>query len=127
MRVVETGHIVIEPDVLGGEPHIAGHHIAVSHIVIWTVYQGMSPGEIAETFRLTLGKVHAAPAYYYDHKDQIDAEIAESERRHQELAERYPHGWSPADGMPPVVEWLVYTPLCANLDVRERCEREQPL
>ena len=56
MQVVDTGHIVIEPDVLGGEPHIAGHRIAVSHIAIWTVYQGMSPGEIAETFQLTLAR-----------------------------------------------------------------------
>ncbi len=94
MKVVDTGHIVIEQDVLGGEPHIAGHRIAVSHIAIWIVYQGESPRELAKEFDLTLGEIYAALAYYYDHKDEIDRTIAESKRQADDMASRYPKGWS---------------------------------
>jgi len=94
MKVVDTGHIVIEADVLGGEPHIAGHRIAVSHIAIWIVYQGASPGEIAKEFNLTLGEIYAALAYYYDHKDEIDRDIAETDRQAEEMARRYRRGWN---------------------------------
>lgn len=96
MKVVDTGHIVIEPDILGGEPHIAGHRIAVSHIVTWIVSQHATPEAIAGEFHLTLGEVYAALSYYYDHKDEIDHSIAKTERRAAELAARYPRGWNPA-------------------------------
>ena len=79
MKVVDTGHIVIEPDVLGGEPHIAGHHIAVSDAATWSTHHSLSPEEIAHRFHLTLDEVHAALAYYYDHKDEIDRASAETE------------------------------------------------
>ncbi len=29
MTIVDTGHIVIDPEVLSGEPHILGHRIGV--------------------------------------------------------------------------------------------------
>lgn len=95
MQVVDTGHIVIDPDVLGGKPHIAGHRIAVSHVAVWTTYHGMSPSEIAAQVHLTLGEVHAALAYYYDHKDEIDRAIADAAKSAEEMARRYPHGWNP--------------------------------
>jgi uncharacterized protein (DUF433 family) len=95
MQTVDTGHIVIDPAVLGGEPHIAGHRIAVSHIAVWIVYQGESPEAIANEFTLTLGEVYAALAYYYDHQNEIDNSIADTTQRADEMARRYPHGWSP--------------------------------
>ena len=94
MRMIETGHIVSDPDVLGGEAHIAGHRIAVSDVAIWATVQGMSPQQIAHAFNLTLGEVHAALAYYYDHQLEIDRSITESDRRAQDLAAKYPQGWS---------------------------------
>lgn len=81
MRVVDGGHIVVEPDVLGGEPHISGRRIGVSHIAVWIVYQGASPEDIASEFHLSLGEVHAALAYYYDHKAEVDAAIAVSQQQ----------------------------------------------
>jgi len=98
MQVVDTGHIVIDPEVLDGEPHIAGHRIGVSDIAIWIAYQGRSPSEIAETFHLTLGEIHAALAYYYDHKEEIDRDIEATDRRAEELAKEYPRGWQPVKG-----------------------------
>ncbi|HST88285.1 MAG TPA: DUF433 domain-containing protein [Ktedonobacterales bacterium] len=94
MQTVDTGHIVIDPAVLGGEPHIAGRRIAVSHIAVWIVYQGESPEAVAGEFALTLGEVYAALAYYYDHQSEIDNSIAETAQRADEMARRYPHGWS---------------------------------
>jgi uncharacterized protein (DUF433 family) len=89
MTTVDTGHIAIDPEILGGEPHIAGHRIGVSDVAIWVTYHHLSPVEIAERFHLTLGEVHAALAYYYDHKDEIDRDIIETDRQAAELAERH--------------------------------------
>ena len=72
MKTVDTGHIVVDPEVLGGEPHIVGHRIGVSDVAIWVIFQHESPETIANEFKLTLGEVHAALAYYYDHQDEID-------------------------------------------------------
>jgi uncharacterized protein (DUF433 family) len=95
MQTVETGHIVIDPDVLGGKPHIAGHRIAVSHIAVWVTHHGLTPAEIAAQFHLTIGEVYAALSYYYDHKEQMDQEIADAAQLAEEMARRYPHGWNP--------------------------------
>jgi uncharacterized protein (DUF433 family) len=96
MKTVDTGHIVVDPEVLGGEPHIAGHRIGVSNVAIWVTCHHAAPEEVAQRYHLTLGEVHAALAYYYDHKDEIDRGIAETNRRAAEMAKRYPRGWSPA-------------------------------
>ncbi len=40
---------------------------------------GMTPEEIAEIPHLNLAQVHAALAYYYAHKEQIDPDIAAGE------------------------------------------------
>lgn len=69
-------HIAVEPDICGGKPHITGHRIKVQHVAIWYDRQGKSPNEIvAEHPGLTLAGVHAALAYYYGHRQQIDADI----------------------------------------------------
>src|SRR4051812_17369049 len=72
-------HIVSTPDVLGGKPRIAGHRIAVQHIAVWHDRLGMSADEIASEYGLTLGEVHAALAYYYDHRDAINSAIRSEE------------------------------------------------
>jgi uncharacterized protein (DUF433 family) len=69
-------HIAIEAGFCGGKPHIAGHRIKVQHIAAWHEQAGKSPDEIAADYPgLTLGDVYAALAYYYDHRDEIDADI----------------------------------------------------
>ena len=95
MKVVDIGHIAVDPGVLGGEPHIEGHRIAVSDVAIWVNDHHMTPAQISDEFQLTLGEVYAALAYYYDHKDEIDAAIAESDRRIEAMAKKYPKGWRP--------------------------------
>jgi hypothetical protein len=47
---------------------------------------GMSPAEIAATYpTITLSAVHAALAYYYAHKSEIDAEVEAGERLVEEM------------------------------------------
>ena len=71
-----------------GKPRIAGHRIRVEDIVIWTE-QGQSPDEIVADFpQLSLGDVHAALAYYFDHREEIRHDMEEDERFVAEMKAR---------------------------------------
>lgn len=70
-------HIEQTPTVSGGRPRIAGRRITVRDIVIWHERLGRTPDEIAAEHDLTLADVHAALAYYFDHRDDIDRNIEE--------------------------------------------------
>jgi uncharacterized protein (DUF433 family) len=76
MENVLTQHIEMTPGVLGGKPRIAGHRIRVSDIVVWHEKRGLSPDEIVALYpTITLSDVHAALAYYFDHREEIEAEF----------------------------------------------------
>jgi len=72
-------HIEVTPGVAGGKPRIAGRRITVQHIAIWHERLGMGADEIATEHDLQLSDVYAALAYYYDHREDIDASIREGE------------------------------------------------
>ena len=77
---VSHEHIEVTPGTCGGQPRIAGHRVKVQHVVIWHQRLGMSLDEIVATYPdISLGDVHAALAYYYDHRDEIDHQIREDE------------------------------------------------
>jgi uncharacterized protein (DUF433 family) len=83
---VITEYIGIRPGYCGGEPHILGHRIKVRHVAVWHEQMGMSPAAIVATYpTITLAQVHAALAYYYGHRDEIQAAIAEEARFVEEL------------------------------------------
>lgn len=83
---VITEHIGSRPGYCGGEPHILGHRIKVRHVAVWHERMGMTPTEIAaEHPTITLAQVHAALAYYYDHRDEIRAAIEEEQRFVEDL------------------------------------------
>jgi uncharacterized protein (DUF433 family) len=67
--------ITITPGILGGKPHIAGHRISVQSVAIWHERMGYSPEEIASDYQLSLAEVHAALAYYFDHREEIEQSI----------------------------------------------------
>jgi len=68
--------IVSTPGTCGGKPRIAGHRITVKHIVLDHQRGGMSPDEIVSAYpSLGLADVYAALAYYFDHREAIDADI----------------------------------------------------
>jgi uncharacterized protein (DUF433 family) len=72
--------IVRTPGVRGGKTRIAGHRITVADVAIWYERMGMSPDEIVSEYpTITLSDVHAALAYYFDHRDEVDREIQDGE------------------------------------------------
>src|SRR5436190_23872251 len=70
-------HIEIVEGAGGPKARIAGHRIRVQDVVIWHEKLGMSPDEIVYHYpTITLADVHAALAYYWDHRDEIEQQIA---------------------------------------------------
>src|SRR4051794_41383460 len=85
---VVTEYIGVRPGYCGGEPHILGPRIKVRHVALWHEQMGMTQTRIAATYpTITLSQVHAALAYYYDHRDEIEAAI-EGKRRFVEEQKR---------------------------------------
>lgn len=74
-----TARIESTPGVRGGRPRIAGRGITVENIAIWHERLGQSVDQIAVEHDLGLAEVHAALAYYFDHKQEIDRSIEEGE------------------------------------------------
>ncbi len=83
-------HIEITPGIAGGKPRIAGHRITVQNIVIWHERMGKSADEIATEYDLSLADVYAALAYYFDHREEIDASLREGKAFAEALRERTP-------------------------------------
>jgi uncharacterized protein (DUF433 family) len=79
-------HIDTTPGTCGGKPRITGTRIRVQDVVIWTE-KGLSPDEIISQHpHITLADVHAALAWYHDHRAEIDRQIEESERLISEMS-----------------------------------------
>ncbi len=65
----------------GGVPIIAGTNMKVVELVMAQLAHGWSPEELHfQHPYLSLGQIHSALAYYWDHKEELDADI---ERRRQ--------------------------------------------
>jgi len=75
MPVVATRHehiTINEKNV----PMIAGTNIKVVEVVLDKIAYGWSPEEIHfQHPHLTLGQIHSALAYYWDHQEEIDRDI----------------------------------------------------
>jgi len=75
--------------VCGGDPIIEGTRIPVWAIVGW-LRQGYSLQSIQEEIypHLSLAQLHDAASYYYDHQDEIEAQLQANNPSEQELEER---------------------------------------
>ncbi len=90
-NTLSEARIVSTPGTCGGKPRIDGHRIKVEHIAVCYERMGMSPDEIVTSLpTITLAQVHAALAYYYDHKQEIDSSLEEGERFVEELKAKSP-------------------------------------
>ena len=71
-------YIGSDPEIADGKPIIVGTRITVRCIAGY--YQmGMSADEILTTLpHLKPSQVHSALAYYFDHQEEVDSDIAES-------------------------------------------------
>src|SRR5438552_1418339 len=83
MTPVTTTHIWLDDK---GRPWIDDTNLKVIEVVLDIIADKMSPEEIHDNYGLSLAQIHAALAYYYDHKVEIDAEI---ERQDQEYLEAW--------------------------------------
>ena len=67
-------HIVLDEQ---GVARIAGTTMKVVELVTAQAAYGWSPEELHFQFpHLTLGRIHSALAYYWDHRDELDDDIA---------------------------------------------------
>jgi len=67
--------IVSDPAIRGGQPIIGGTNVRLIDVIASYLYRGLSVEELAVNFALDLGQAHAALAYYYQHKAEIDAQM----------------------------------------------------
>ena len=82
-------HIVQTP----GEPAClsAQPRTRVSMIVADYLWRGWSAEEIARQYpHLSLAEVHAALAYYFDHKQEIDGELASEDQQARDWRKSHP-------------------------------------
>jgi uncharacterized protein (DUF433 family) len=74
-------HISTDSRVMSGRPCIAGTRVRVMDIV--GAYKAGVPDEQLQDYfssrPLTLSEIHAALAYYYDYREEIDAAFSEDE------------------------------------------------
>jgi uncharacterized protein (DUF433 family) len=89
--VADIGSLITsDPNIRSGRPILAGTGVTVHRIAGW-YKMGRTPEEIAENYpHISLGQVHAALAYYHSNQEQVERELAEDDRLHDELARRFP-------------------------------------
>jgi uncharacterized protein (DUF433 family) len=90
MTTVSVEHIEIVAGATGPTARIAGRGVKVRMVAVWHEWLGMSADEIADQYGLTLAEVHAALAYYHDHREEIDAQIRAGRELAEELRKRTP-------------------------------------
>lgn len=90
MQLVAEKHIIRDPDIRHGKPHISQTRIAVSDIATWHFRMGLSLEEIAAKYDLSLAAVYAAVSYYFDHQFEIDADLDAAQAYYSEMSAKQP-------------------------------------
>ena len=91
---VPADYIETTSGVAGGKPCIRGTRTKVSLIARRHEHLGESPDEIVDALpHLTLAGVHAALAYYYDHREEIEAELHAADEFVLEMARKSDPTW----------------------------------
>lgn len=84
-------HIAKTPGVCGGKACLAGRRIRVMDVVALHEHRGYSPDEIVGMFTgVTLADVHAALTYYFDNRDEINADFKADAEIAAKLQSLYP-------------------------------------
>jgi len=90
MALIETKyeHVVLNDE---GVPSIAGTTMKVIELVTAQAAYGWSPEELHFQFPyLTLGQIHSSLAYYWDHRDELDRNIARRLATSDQLQQQAP-------------------------------------
>ncbi len=77
LQAISVEHIQVSPAVRAGKPCIAGTRFAVEDVAVMHLKLGQSLIEIAGLYDLSLAAVHAAMAYYFDHREAIEQRVSE--------------------------------------------------
>lgn len=86
MSAVTSSHIELNDR---GVAYVAGTRHKIKMIVADRIAHGWSPEEIHFQYPdLSLAQIHAALSYYYDHKDEIDAQIVQDHEDARRLWEQ---------------------------------------
>lgn len=84
-QVQQNTHIELRLGERGERVFVAGHRVRVQDIVLWNE-EGLTADEIVSRVpTITLADVHAALAYYFDHREEIDRQIEEDSSFADEL------------------------------------------
>lgn len=79
-------HVVLDQNDV---PYIAGTNTKVIEIVLDKLAYGWSAEELHLNHpHLSLGQIHSALAYYWDHQDELDADIARRLAHVDEIGQR---------------------------------------
>ena len=81
----EHPHIVRLEGVCGGEPVIDGLRVTVRHVVVLH-RRGETILETAEALGITEAQVFHALSYFFDHREEILALIAQEEQAHERFS-----------------------------------------
>ena len=83
-------YIVRTSGTCAGKPRIDGTRIKVEFIAQKVVHFRMSPEEVVTDHpHLTLSQIHSALAYYFDHRDEIEASLREGRRFAEEFRKQF--------------------------------------
>jgi uncharacterized protein (DUF433 family) len=95
ITVLSIDTIVSNPKIRSGRPIIAGTTLEVKDVAAHHIYRHYTPEELAYQLQISLTQVHAALAYYYAHKEEIDTQLEEDaefarKAKEQGLGQRHP-------------------------------------
>ncbi len=91
MTDVIGDHVEVVEGAGGPRPRIKGSRIRVVDVAIWYEKLGLSADEIVREYpQLTLADVHAALAYYFDNREEIEEEFRKEDEVAERLRARYP-------------------------------------
>jgi uncharacterized protein (DUF433 family) len=80
MTKVVHPHITTDACICGGSPCLEGTRIPVWTVVVYVLHHGITPEELlAYCPHVGLAAIYDALSYYYDHRADIDVEIAAHE------------------------------------------------
>jgi len=86
MATAEYAHVILSED---NVPMISGTQIKVVEIALDHLAHGSDAREIHREYpHLSLGQIHSALAYYYDHQAEMDQDIAARLRKVEEIREK---------------------------------------
>lgn len=100
-KVVASAQITKTPGVCGGQAVIDGTRIRVKNVAV-LLEAGRTPQQILEQYpSLSLAQVHYAIGYYYEHQDELAAEISADERDVDTMDEQWSEHAARHGGDPP--------------------------